>query len=171
MADRAPLSFDPIAEARRQWADHGLAGVAQMSAATAITRAHQIVVGTINQALKPFDLTFARFEALRLLSFTRAGQLPLGKMGARLMVHPTSITNAIDRLEADGLVERVAHPRDRRTTLARITPEGRAVVEQATAALIEVDFGVGALNAQELTEIDSSLAQLRSAAGDYRPAG
>jgi len=138
-----------------------------MSAATSITRVHQIVVHAINTVLKPFGLTFARFEALRLLAFTRRGELPLGKMGVRLMVHPTSITNVIDRLERDGLVDRVAHPSDRRTTLARITDDGRALVDRATAALAAMEFGLGSLAQADLNRLDSILASIRESAGDF----
>ena len=85
----------------------------------------------VDEALRPFGLTFARYEALVLLTFTRSGSLPLGKMGERLMIHPTSVTNIVDRLEAQGLVRRVAHPTDRRTTLCEITDEGREVVRRS----------------------------------------
>ena len=60
-----------------------------------------------------------------LLTFTRTGQMPLGKIGQRLQVHPASVTNVIDRLEVDGLVRRRPHPTDQRTTLAAITAKGR----------------------------------------------
>jgi len=49
--------------------------------------------------LRPFGLTFARFEVLMLLSFSTTGSLPLGKIGERLQVNPASVTNAVDRLE------------------------------------------------------------------------
>src|SRR3954470_22543625 len=102
---RGPLEFDPIEEAKRQW-DLRWSGGVPMAAATSIMRAQQIVLAAVDAALRPYGLTFARWEALVLLSFTRHGELPLGKMGPRLMVHPTSITNTINRLERDGLVER-----------------------------------------------------------------
>ncbi len=70
-----------------------------------------------------------------LLSFTKRGRLPLGKIGERLQVHPTSVTNVIDRLESTGLVERIPHPDDARTTLAAITHKGRNVATKATAVL------------------------------------
>lgn len=162
-----PLSFDPVAEARRQWVAHGLGAVDAMAAATSVTRVHQIVIGAINGALRPLDLTFARYEALRLLTFTKAGELPLGKMGERLMVHPTSITNAIDRLETDGLVERVPHPTDGRTTLARITPAGRAMVDKATDALVDITFGVPAIDGVDLAQLEAAMTSLRRAAGDF----
>jgi DNA-binding MarR family transcriptional regulator len=136
------LSFDPIDEARRQWTEHRWGAVDQMVAVTAITRAHQLAMAQIERALKPLRLTFSRYEALVLLTFSRQGALPLGKMGERLMVHPTSVTNAIDRLEHDGFVVRVAHPTDRRTVLAEITPAGRAVVDEATELLVAIQFGM-----------------------------
>ena len=53
-------------------------------------------------------------------------------MGQRLMIHPTSVTNIIDRLEQQGLVRRLPHPTDGRTTLAEITDEGRSLAKRAT---------------------------------------
>jgi DNA-binding MarR family transcriptional regulator len=122
-----PLPFDAIAEARRQWEAHRWPVPSAMAAATSIMRAQQIVLARVDSVLRPLDLTFARYEALVLLYFSRQGALPLGKMGDRLMLHPTSVTNIIDRLEDQGLVRRVPHPTDRRTTLAEITDDGRAV--------------------------------------------
>ncbi|MDE0115605.1 MAG: MarR family transcriptional regulator [bacterium] len=161
------LPFDPIREARRNWKANDWRSIDAMSAATSITRAHQLVIGWINEALAPFDLTFSRFEALALLHFSRRGSLPLGKMGNRLMVHPTSVTNAIDRLERDGLVRRVPHADDRRTVLAEITEEGRRVVAKAADALADIEFGLGGLSADTLGALDEAIRALREAAGDF----
>ena len=128
-----PLPFDPIEEAHSQWVKRWSEDAAEsMAAATSIMRAQQIVLSTVDQALRPFELTFARYEGLVLLYFSRHGSLPLGKMGERLMIHATSVTNIIDRLEQQGLVKRVEHPTDGRTTLAEITTEGRQLVRRAT---------------------------------------
>lgn len=161
------LDFDPIGEARKNWETRGWGAPDAMVAATSITRAHQILLGRINDALGPLGLNFSRFEALALLSFTRTGSLPLGKMGARLQVHPASVTNTIDRLELDGLVRRVAHPTDGRTTLAEITDEGRARVNEAEAALGAIDFGLGDLGPDALNAIGDSLEVVRREAGDF----
>jgi DNA-binding MarR family transcriptional regulator len=160
------LGFDPIAEAQRQWDLRWERGSA-MAAATSIMRAQQIVLAAVDGALRPFGLTFARWEALVLLSFTRTGALPLGKMGERLMVHPTSVTNTIDRLEGDGLVARVPHPTDRRATLAQITAKGRRLAARATAAVEAVDFGLPALDEGELASLTDVLRHLRAATGDF----
>ena len=116
-----------------------------MSAATAITRANQLVLAGIDRVLRPYGLTFSRYEALVLLTFTRTGSLPLGKMGERLMVHPTSITNTIDRLERQGYVRRVPHPSDRRAVLAEITTHSYGLVLLGLVALGLVAYGLFAL--------------------------
>jgi DNA-binding MarR family transcriptional regulator len=157
-----PLGLDPIEEARRQWDERGWGALEAMSAATTITRANQVVLAQIDRALKPFGLTFSRYEALVLLSFTRAGALPLGKMAERLMVHSTSITNTIDRLERDGFVRRMPHPTDRRLILAEITDDGRNIVKQATDSLVEIDFGLPVLEPQVVQRLADAAATARA---------
>jgi DNA-binding MarR family transcriptional regulator len=138
-----------------------------MKAVTSVMRAQQILLGRLNDALVQFELTFARYEALMLLYFSRAGSLPLGKMGARLQVHPASVTNLVDGLERAGLVVRAAHPSDRRKTLATITPAGRDVAESATAALHEMRFGTAPLGDEALAEVTEILRGARAGAGDF----
>ncbi|GAB2726914.1 MarR family winged helix-turn-helix transcriptional regulator [Nocardioides pakistanensis] len=160
------LDFDPIDEAARQWARRW-DGVEQMHAVTSLMRVQQLVLGQLDEILKPHGLTFARYEALVLLVFSRAGSLPMGKMGERLQVHPTSITSIIDRLEAAGLVARRPHPEDGRAVLAEITDAGRTVVDAATADLVAADFALGALGTDELKLVSEVLRPVRRAAGDF----
>ena len=163
-----PLDFDPIEEAGRQWRRRwGQAPVPAMMAVTSVMRVQQIWLARLNETLQPYELTFARYEALMLLYFSRSGALPLGRMGARLQVHPTSVTNLIDGLERLGYAQRTPHPSDRRTTLAEITPRGRSVAEEATHALHEVRFGTLPLTRAELETITNVLTRLRLASGDF----
>ena len=163
-----PLEFDPIDEAGRQWASHfDSRYVPPMRAITSVMRVQQLWLARLNEALAPHGLTFARYEALMLLYFSRAGALPLGKIGARLQVHPASVTNLIDGLERDGLVVREPHPSDRRTTLARITADGRARAQAATAELHAINFGTDMPEA-ELDTITEILRSARVEAGDFR---
>ena len=160
------LPFDPIDEAAAQWARRW-EGVPQMHAVTSLMRVQQLVLGRLDAILKPHGLTFARYEALVLLTFSSRGSLPLGKMGERLQVHPTSITSIITRLVASGHVVRRQHPEDGRAVLAEITPEGRSLVEQATADLVGADFGLGALDEAGLRALSELLRPVRKAAGDF----
>ena len=160
------LGFDPIEEAQRQWEAHDLDETAAMAAATSIMRAHQLVVAAVDATLRPFELTFARFEVLMLLSFSRNGSLPMAKMSHRLMVHPTSVTNLVDKLEAQGFLERRAHATDRRTTLATITPTGRRVARRAAKALTDARFGM-ALDDAELQQMTKLVRDFRDARDDF----
>jgi DNA-binding MarR family transcriptional regulator len=162
------LPFDPIDEARRHWEERWTKQAAtEMVAVTSIMRVHQILMARLNEVLEPFDLTFPRYEALMLLYLSRHGSLPLGKIGERLQVHRTSVTNTIDGLEKLGLVRRVPHSSDRRAVLAEILPAGRRVAEQATAALNQADFATEPLSGGDLDDLSRVLRVLRVAAGDF----
>lgn len=168
MSRPRPLRFDPILEARRQWEAHGWSEAAPgMAAVTSVIRAYQIYMARVEAVLRPFDLSFARYELLMVLLFSRRGSLPLNRIGARLQVHPTSVTNAVDRLEKQGMLERVAHPTDGRTTLAEITPSGRRVARKATDALNAEVFAHPGLEGAEVRSLLSILTELRAGAGDF----
>ncbi|MGH3314278.1 MAG: MarR family winged helix-turn-helix transcriptional regulator [Streptomyces sp.] len=160
------LSFDPIARADELWKQRW-GSVPSMAAITSIMRAQQILLAQVDAVVKPYGLTFARYEALVLLTFSRAGELPMSKIGERLMVHPTSVTNTVDRLRNSGLVAKRPNPDDGRGTLASITDKGREVCDAATRELMAMDFGLGAYDAEECGEIFALLRPLRLSAEDF----
>jgi DNA-binding MarR family transcriptional regulator len=160
------LSFDPIARADELWTRRWGA-VPSMAAITSVMRAQQILLAQVDGVLKPYGLTFARYEALVLLTFSKAGELPLSKIGERLMVHPTSVTNTVDRLERAGLVARRPNPLDGRGVLASITAQGRTAVEKATRELVAMDFGLGGYDEAGCRELFDVLRPLRVSAGDF----
>lgn len=163
-----PLRFDPIAEAHRQWTAHGWGEAADgMAAVTSLMRAHQLMLARVDAVLRPLRLTFARYEALMLLSFSRSGALPLSRIGARLQVHPASITSAIDKLEQQGFVRRIPHASDRRTTLAKLTPAGRRAAARATERLnmeVFADLGLPDDDVRGLVDI---VRRMRQAHRDF----
>ena len=162
------LPVDPIAEARRLWTEHGWAEAADgMAAVTSLMRAHQIALARVEHVLKPHGVTFARYELLMLLRFSRRGTLPMAVIGERLQVHPTSVTNAVDRLEAAGLVRRSPHPDDRRATIVELLEAGRVLAETATADLNAEVFGAPWLSAEDVSVLVRVLAKMRRAAGDF----
>jgi DNA-binding MarR family transcriptional regulator len=166
-----PLGFDPIERAGELWATHWQGEAADvyaaMRAVTSIMRAHQILIAELDAILKPYGVTFSRYEALVLLTFAQAGSLPLSKIGERLQVHATSVTNVIDRLEAAGLVRREPNPRDGRGTLAVITGDGRRVAQEATAELNAARFGLSTLDLAELRQLFDILRRVRVDAADF----
>ncbi len=161
-----PLPFDPIDEAARQWGKRW-ERVPAMNAVTSLMRVQQLVIGRLDAILRPHGLTFARYEALVLLVFSSRGSLPLGKMGERLQVHPTSVTSIVRRLVDDGLIVRLPHPDDGRGVLAEITPRGRELVELATRDLVATDFALEALDEDQLATLSELLRPVRREAGDF----
>lgn len=159
---------DPIREAQRQWLRHGWADAADgMAMVTSIVRVQQLLMERIEGVLRPFDLTFARYEVLRLLSFTESGSMPMTRLGSLLQVHPTSVTSAVERLVRQGYVERLRRERDRRVVLASLTPEGRRVVEEATRRLNAGVFERPGLPTAEVARLTDLLGMLRADAGDH----
>ncbi|MCX4917118.1 MarR family winged helix-turn-helix transcriptional regulator [Streptomyces sp. NPDC060011] len=167
MSKPLSLAFDPIARADEHWQQRW-GSVPSMAAITSIMRAHQILLAEVDAVVRPYGLTFARYEALVLLTFSKAGELPMSKIGERLMVHPTSVTNTVDRLVRSGLVDKRPNPNDGRGTLASITEKGREVCDAATRDLMGMDFGLGAYDAEECAEIFAMLRPLRVAAHDFK---
>jgi DNA-binding MarR family transcriptional regulator len=168
MAERRRLPFDPIAEAQRQWEAHGWEAAAPgMATVTSIMRLQQHFLARADAVLRQFDLTFARYEVLMLLSFSTRGSLPLGKIGERLQVNPASVTNAVDRLEAHGLVMRRPNPDDGRGTFAVLTASGRRLAARATEVMNAECFADLGLDPSALDTLFEALGTLRRAAGDF----
>jgi DNA-binding MarR family transcriptional regulator len=161
------LPFDPIEAAGHHWEARRWPAQRPMAAATSIMRVQQLILAAVDLALADIGLTFARYEALVLLTFSRHGALPMGKMGERLMIHPTSVTNVVDRLEAQGLVRRIPHGKDRRVTLVELTRDGATLVTTATQLVVAIDFGIVGLSADELRTLISMLRKVRFASGDF----
>lgn len=162
------LPVDPIAEAKRQWLAHGWEDAAPgMTLVTSIMRAQQLLLARVDATLKPYELTFARYELLTLLCLSRSGRMPMASASARLQVHPTSVTNTVDRLEAQGFVRREPHPTDGRATLVVLTDAGRALSEKATAALNAEVFEKPGLDAGDTDELVRLIARMRRDAGDF----
>ena len=160
---------DPIVLAHENWTTAGWDDVADgMALVTSIMRVQQLMLARVEAALRPFQLTFARFEVLMLLHFSSRGSMPVGKIGERLQVHPASVTNAVQRLAAAGLVERSTNPNDGRSVLAAITTDGRTLVLDAAEALNREVFGDVGVAEGDRVALLALLADWRAAHGDFR---
>jgi DNA-binding MarR family transcriptional regulator len=167
MPPKGQLAVDPIEEVRRQWRRRGLPAPDAVRAVGSVMRAQQVLLYRLEELLAPLGLSFARYEALLLLHFSQHGSLPLSRMGERLLVHPTAVTHTVDRLERQELVRRMPHPTDRRTTLAEITEKGRAVAEEAMAALAAESFGLAGWKTPDLRTLNALMKRIRREQGDF----
>lgn len=168
MPTPAPPGRDPIAEARRQWRAHGWDDAADgMAAVTSVMRAQQLLLTQIDALLRPFGLTFARFELLRLLSFASEQRMTMLRAGHRLQVHPTSLTSLASRLKEDGLIDRAPNPDDGRSAILVLLPKGASLVEEATAALNAEVFEQVGLDSDDIEDLVRILGRFRAGRGDF----
>ena len=102
------------------------------------------------------------------LGFSRSGRMPMSRARDLLQVHPASVTNTVDRLEAADLVRRTPNPRDGRSFLVEITPAGAEVLDRATKALNEQVFAAIDFDGTDLQTLTRLLAGFRRRHGDFR---
>ncbi len=99
-------------------------------------------------------LSEGRMQLLFRLALSDNHQLALGELALALDVSPRNITGLVDHLEADGLVERIPDPDDRRSIQARLTPTGRAQVGAVLREGVAIPARiVGGLSPQELVQL------------------
>ena len=159
---------DPVVVAVDNWRTHGWETGSYFAAGLSIYRVDDLIRLSDEAALRPHKLTRSRHEALAVLFFSRHGEMPLGKLGERLLVHPTSVTTTVDTLERLGLVKRVGHPSDRRATLARITAKGRRAMEETCRIMADARCGLAALGEREAERLFRILVKVRADAGDVK---
>lgn len=158
-------SRDPVEEAARRWAER-YPGGAGFRALTSLVRAYSATVREVERALRPMGLNLSRFEVLLMLSFARAGALPVMRIRDLLMVHGSSVTYLVDRLADAGWVVREEQPGDRRVSLVRITDAGREVIGAAARRLADAGFGAfGDLGDDDLRALADLLGALRRPSG------
>ena len=80
-----------------------------------------------------FGATLPQFDLMAQLYREKDG-LRLGELSRRTMVTNGNVTGLVERLETDGLVRRVTPDRDRRVTVAQLTPNGAKLIAAIAAA-------------------------------------
>lgn len=157
---------DPVEWVRERWSEQGLAEPERFAAAASLMRAHQVVVAGFEAALRPLNLNRTQYLVLVTLALSSGGARRLSYLSRYLMVHQTTITLLVDQLEKRGLVTREPHPTDRRTTLAVLTRDGRALLKKATKAAAAAGFGMDGVDDETLRALTGSLRDVRRATGD-----
>lgn len=154
-----PPPADSFSSYRRLW-DQSFPAADEYAAAVRLMRAARIVEQRIADSLADSGLTLSQWTTLTMLHFSPAGALALGKISGLLGVHTTTITTAVDRLEAAGLVRRSAAPGDRRAVIATLTAKGRKRTARVNRALGEARFGFTELSAANVVALSEALSDL-----------
>ena len=157
---------DPVEWSREQWIAQDQPAPDQFTAMVAILRTHGAMTASIDATLRTHELTRTGYLLMTTLQLSRDGTRPLGQLSRHLMVHPTTVTLALDQLEKRKLVRRNPHPTDRRTILAVLTPAGQEILDQATKALAENDFGLTGVDGELSRRVVDVLGDVRERIGD-----
>jgi DNA-binding MarR family transcriptional regulator len=157
---------DPVEWSREQWIAHDQPAPDQFTAMVAILRTHQAMTASIDATLRTHELTRTGYLLMTTLQLSRDGTRPLGQLSRHLMVHPTTVTLALDQLEKRKLVKRNPHPSDRRTILAVLTPAGLQILDKATKALADNDFGLAGVDGELSRQVVDVLGDVREHIGD-----
>jgi DNA-binding MarR family transcriptional regulator len=138
-----------------------------MAVYTAVLRTYQLLNDEVNTVMRRHDLTFARHQVLAWLAMDPESSLTLSWISKTLRIPPATVTDIIDRLEDEGLVRRVPHPSDARTTLAVITARGEKVAAEATRDLNETVYECIGLSEPKRRRLVDLLAELRASGNDF----
>jgi DNA-binding MarR family transcriptional regulator len=138
-----------------------------MAVFTAILRSYQLLNDQAEQVVRGHGLTFARYEVLTWLATDPESSLTLSWISKTLRIPPATVTDIIDRLEADKLVRRVPHPSDARTTLAVITARGRRVADDATRDLNTTVYEPVGLSERKRALLVELLGELRAHGNEF----
>lgn len=158
---------DPVQWVKFYWEQQSDSDPYPFLAMSSVLRLHQLMVAALEQKLKQgFEMSLTDYLMLKTLQMSDTGTRLLSRVAWHLLVHATTVTIATDRLEGRGLLVREAHPRDRRATLVTITDKGRELVDVATEALADIDFGLPGLSAEDAKKLVEFIAPIRSAGGD-----
>jgi MarR family 2-MHQ and catechol resistance regulon transcriptional repressor len=143
--ERAPETIDPQHPTLRTW--------------VVLARAYHTIVREVTRDAGRHGLTLGQFAVLEALY--HKGPLPLGRIGALLLVTAGNVTYVVDQLERRGLVARERRPEDRRVIYASLTPEGQELMRgifPRHAAFVRELFGH--LDDGELHELRGLLKKL-----------
>jgi DNA-binding MarR family transcriptional regulator len=157
---------DPVEWSRQQWIAHAQPSPDQFTAMVAILRTHQAMTSMIDATLRTHDLTRTGYLLMTTLQLSRDGTRPLGQLSKHLMVHPTTVTLALDQLEKRRLLRRKPHPTDRRTILASLTPAGLELLDKVTRALADTDYGLTGVDNRLSGRVVNVLREVRGRIGD-----
>jgi DNA-binding MarR family transcriptional regulator len=135
----------------------------------ALLHAHDQVIRKLDAELRSeHGLHLVAYDVLLRLARAPEGALRMTDLAERVMLSPSGLTRMVDRLVADGLVERARFEGDARVMLARLTDQGRDVLRRAATTHLRGirEHFTGRLDERQLRTIALTLEAI---AGPHRP--
>jgi DNA-binding MarR family transcriptional regulator len=129
---------------------------------------HDVVERLDRELREEHDLSMASYDVLLRLARAPGRALRMTELADRVLLSPSGATRAVDRLAAQGLVERAEDPEDARAWRVVLTPKGFAHLKRASATHLRGvrEHFTGKLSDAQLRAV---AAGLEAAAGPHQP--
>jgi len=124
----------------------------------ALYNASRAVTARYRDLLTPLGLTYPQYLTMMVL-WERDG-MTVGEISTRLLTDPGSLTPLLKRLEAEGLLSRTRSKDDERVVIVELTPQGRALRDQAESVPLNI-VKASCHSSAELRALQASLLSLR----------
>lgn len=139
-------------------------GSRAQEATIALLRTASVVGRTFTRVLEPHELSFAQYNALRIVRGAGSGGIPTLAIRERMIEEGTTITRLLDKLEAAGLVRRERSQPDRRQVLCFATPRGKRLLDQIDPLVDAADEeAMAALDEEQVEQLVELLDIIRAA--------
>jgi DNA-binding MarR family transcriptional regulator len=162
MADQ----IDSIEWCRRRWEENKGSEPDLFAAMGAVLRLEQLVGGTLDRLLRGYGLNRTAYLILVTLRLKRDRTLTMGQLSKRLLLHPTTVSLVIDKLQTRELVTRSPHPTDRRTILATLTDEGADTLTTVSESLSKHNYGLEGVDSRTAIALTETIRRVRQDMGD-----
>jgi DNA-binding MarR family transcriptional regulator len=132
----------------------------ELRAWQALLHSHDDVIGVLDSELRAeHGISLDAYDVLLRLVRAGANGLRMSQLAERVLVPPSTLTRRVDRLVADGFVERERLARDSRAVQVRLTERGRALLRRAARTHLGGirEHFTGRLTPQQLDEVASAL--------------
>lgn len=93
-----------------------------------LARSFNTINKVVNEEINTYGVTPSQFGVLEALY--HLGDMPIGKLGEKILVTGGNMTVILDNLEKQGYIERIKSPTDRRSLFIKLTEKGRTLIEQ-----------------------------------------
>lgn len=132
-------------------------------ATIALLRTASMGYRAISRELEPWGLSFAQYNALRIIRGAGAGGIPTLAIRERMIEEGTTITRLLDKLESARLISRERSEPDRRQVVCQVTDRGRALLAEMDPVADAADEAfVRGLSASEIDRLIDLLDLLRA---------
>jgi DNA-binding MarR family transcriptional regulator len=137
-------------------------GSIEQEAQLSVVRTGSMLVDAFEQLLRPYGITSAQFNVLRILRGAEPEGLCRNELRERLLTRMPDVTRLLDRMVEAGLVERTREGEDRRRVRTRMTPKARRLVDKLDNIVAgEHQRRFGHVSKNRLRELIETLTEVR----------